>query len=80
MIELQRENRVRVCDLDDTSISRETISKITDRILEDMNTWQSRPLDRLHPVLLIDAIVVKVRDCQVAQPARLRRDRREPRR
>jgi len=49
-----------------TQISRETISKITDRIVEDMNAWQNRPLDRLYPVLLIDAIVVKVRDSQVA--------------
>jgi putative transposase len=50
----------------DTAISRETISKITDRIVEDMQAWQNRPLDRLYPVLLIDAIVVKVRDAQVA--------------
>jgi transposase-like protein len=50
----------------DTEISRETISKITDRIVEDMLAWQNRPLDRLYPVLLIDAIVIKVRDAQVA--------------
>ena len=49
-----------------TDISRETISKITDRVVGDMNAWQNRPLDRLYPVLLIDAIVVKVRDSQVA--------------
>jgi transposase-like protein len=50
----------------DTTISRETISKITDRIVDDMNAWQNRPLDRVYPVLLIDAIVIKVRDSQVA--------------
>jgi putative transposase len=49
-----------------TEISRETISKITDRIVEDMVAWQNRPLDRLYPVLLIDAIMIKVRDAQVA--------------
>ncbi len=49
-----------------TEISRETISKITDAIVEDMLAWQHRPLDRLYPVLLIDAIVIKVRDSQVA--------------
>ncbi len=49
-----------------TEISRETISKITDAIVEDMALWQRRPLDRLYPVLLIDAIVIKVRDSQVA--------------
>ena len=31
-----------------------------------MLAWQHRPLDRLYPVLLIDAIVIKVRDSQVA--------------
>src|SRR5438132_2101720 len=49
-----------------TEISRETISKITDQIVEDMAAWQRRPLDRMYPVLLIDAIVIKVRDSQVA--------------
>ncbi len=49
-----------------TEISRETISKITDSIVEDMIAWQNRPLDRVYPVLLIDAIVIKVRDAQVA--------------
>lgn len=50
----------------DTSVSRETISKITDEIVEDLTAWQNRPLDPLYPVLLIDAIVIKVRDAQVA--------------
>jgi putative transposase len=49
-----------------TEVSRETISKITDQIVGDMLAWQARPLDRVYPVLLIDAIVVKVRDSQVA--------------
>ena len=49
-----------------TEVSRETISKITDTIVEDMAAWQGRPLDRLYPVVLIDAIVIKVRDAQVA--------------
>ncbi len=50
----------------DTEVSRETISKITDEILADMAAWQNRPLDAVYPVLLIDAIVVKVRGAQVA--------------
>ena len=49
-----------------TELSRETISKITDSIVADMVAWQNRPLDRLYPVLLIDAIFIKVRDAQVA--------------
>lgn len=48
-----------------TTVSRETISKITDEIVGDMVTWQNRPLDGLYPVLLVDAIYIKVRDAQV---------------
>ena len=49
-----------------TDISRDTISRITDAVIEDLVAWQNRPLDRVYPVLLIDAIVVKIRDGQVA--------------
>ena len=49
-----------------TDVSRETISKITDRVLDDLADWQNRPLDRVYPVIFIDAIVVKIRDGQVA--------------
>ncbi len=50
----------------DTTVSRETISKITDEVVEDMLAWQNRPLDPVYAVVLIDAIVIKVRDAQVA--------------
>jgi transposase-like protein len=49
-----------------TEISRDTISRITDAVVEDLVAWQNRPLERVYPVLLIDAIVVKIRDGQVA--------------
>src|SRR3954453_41144 len=49
-----------------TTVSRETISKITDRVLGELAEWQTRPLDRVYPVIFIDAIVVKIRDGQVA--------------
>jgi putative transposase len=49
-----------------TELSRETISKITDAIVEEMGVWQNRPLERVYAVVLIDAIVIKVRDSQVA--------------
>jgi transposase-like protein len=49
-----------------TSISKDTVSRITDAVVADMEAWQSRPLDTIYAVVLIDAIVVKVRDTQVA--------------
>jgi putative transposase len=47
-------------------VSRETISRITDRALEEMADWQNRPLDEIYAAIFIDAIVVKIRDGQVA--------------
>jgi transposase-like protein len=49
-----------------TSVSKETISVITDRMLDTMGEWQSRPLDAVYPVLFVDAIYLKIRDGQVA--------------
>jgi transposase-like protein len=49
-----------------TEVSRETISKITDQVVDEMAAWQSRPLDPLYAVLLIDCLVIKVRGSQVA--------------
>jgi putative transposase len=47
------------------SVSKETVSKITDKVVEEMTEWSNRPLDPIYPVIFIDAIVVKVRDGQV---------------
>jgi putative transposase len=46
-------------------VSKDTISKITDKVLEEMTEWAQRPLDAVYPVIFIDAIHVKVRDGQV---------------
>jgi transposase-like protein len=43
-------------------LSRETISKVTDQIGEEVMAWQRRPLDPFYPVMYLDAIQVKIRD------------------
>ena len=48
------------------SVSKETISRITDKVVEEMTDWSHRPLDEVYAAVFIDAIVVKVRDGQVA--------------
>ena len=45
-----------------TELSHDTISTITDAVLEGVKAWQSRPLEEVYPVLYLDAIVLKVRD------------------
>ena len=47
-------------------VSKQTITTITDRVMEGMADWQSRPLDAVYAVIFIDAINVKIREGQVA--------------
>lgn len=47
-------------------VSKQTISTITDRVLEGMGEWQNQPLDPVYPVIFIDCVNVKIRDGQVA--------------
>jgi putative transposase len=46
-------------------VSRDTVSRITDRVVDELGEWQSRPLDQVYPVVFIDAIHVKIRDGKV---------------
>lgn len=48
------------------SVSKDTVSRITDKIVDEMTSWWSRPLEKVYAAVFIDAIVVKVRDTQVA--------------
>ena len=43
-------------------VSADTISSITDRVLPDIQSWRSRPLDSLYPIVWMDAIHYKVMD------------------
>jgi putative transposase len=55
-----------LAEIYDIQVSRETISNITDRVLDGLAAWQSRPLDPVYAVLFLDAIHIKIRDGQVA--------------
>ncbi len=46
----------------DTSLSAETISAITDRVLPEINEWKSRTLDSVYAICWLDAIHYKVKD------------------
>src|SRR4029077_11154303 len=48
------------------SVSKETISRITDKVLEEMTGWCNRPLGGVYAAVFVDAVMVKVRDGQVA--------------
>jgi putative transposase len=44
------EIRKHLSEIYGVEVSRELISKITDKVLEEMNEWQSRPLERVYPI------------------------------
>ena len=50
-----------LADIYGSEVSRDLVSRVTDAVIEDMQQWQSRPLDACYPVLLVDAIVLKIR-------------------
>ena len=61
-----RERSAHFAEVYGASVSKETVSRITDRVIEEMTDWSVRPLDEVYASIFIDAIVVKVRDGQVA--------------
>lgn len=48
------------------SVSKDTISRTTDKVTEEMASWLPRPLEQTYAAIFIDALIVKVRDGQVA--------------
>ena len=53
-------------DVYGSSVSKDLVSRVTDAVLDAMLAWQSRPLDAVYPVLLVDCIYVKIREGQVS--------------
>jgi transposase-like protein len=43
-------------------VSHETVAKVTDVVVEEVRSWQSRPVDEVYPILFVDGIRIKVRD------------------
>jgi transposase-like protein len=54
-----------LADVYGAEVSKDTISRITDAVVDELSAWQSRPLDRVYPVVFIDAIHIKIRDGKV---------------
>ncbi len=50
-----------------TEIGRDTVSRITDAVLEDVAAWRSRPLDPVYAIVYLDAMMVKVREDRSVQ-------------
>jgi len=56
-----REIEDQLKDLYGADVSPTLISKITDGVLDELHQWQSRPLERIYPIIYFDALFVKSR-------------------
>lgn len=56
------ETSAHFADINGAKVSTDTLSRITDRDVEEMAAWHTRPLERVHAAVFIDALHVKIRD------------------
>jgi len=43
-------------------VSPALISNVTNEVIEEVKTWQSRPLDKIYPIVYLDALVIKINE------------------
>jgi len=57
-----REIRAHLQEIYGVEVSPDLVSTVTDSVIDEVRTWQSRPLDAVYPILYLDALQVKVKD------------------
>ena len=57
-----REIRGHLEELYGVEVSPDLISRVTDEVMDEVREWQSRPLDEVYPIIIFDALRVKIRD------------------
>ena len=57
-----REIQAHLKELYAVQVSPDLISRVTDAVLEEVREWQNRPLDPIYPLVIFDALRVKIRD------------------
>lgn len=62
-----RDIAAHLTELYGVQVGRDTISRVTDSVLEDIQLWRSRPLDPVYPIMYFDAMTVKVREDRSVQ-------------
>jgi putative transposase len=62
-----RDISAHLSELYGVTVGRDTISRVTDAVLEDVQAWRTRPLDPVYPIVYFDALMVKVREDRSVQ-------------
>lgn len=57
-----RDIRTHLEDVYGLQVSPDLISRVTDAVLDEVREWQSRALERMYPIVIFDALRVKIRD------------------
>ena len=57
-----RDIRAHLEELYGLQVSPDLISRVTDSVLDEVREWQSRALERIYPIVIFDALRVKIRD------------------
>jgi putative transposase len=57
-----RDIKVHLAEVYGVEVPYETVSKVTDVIVEEVRGWQSRPVDEVYPIVFVDGIRIKVRE------------------
>ena len=60
-----RDIRAHLGEVYGVEVSHETVAKVTDVVVEEVRSWQSRPVDEVYPIVFVDGIRIKVRDSGV---------------
>jgi len=56
-----RDIQLHLDDLYGYELSTQTISNITEKVIEKANEWQNRPLEKIYPIIFMDATILKIR-------------------
>src|SRR5262245_40896292 len=56
-----REIQGHLKEIYEVEVSASLISEVTDAVVEEVQQWQSRPLEPLYPIVYLDALFVKMR-------------------
>ena len=62
-----RDIRAHLEEIYGVDVSPDLISRATDAVVDELKAWQRRPLDRVYPIVYLDAMMLKIRDKGVVQ-------------
>jgi putative transposase len=57
-----RDIEAHLAEIYGVKVGRDLISRVTDAVLDDVRSWQQRPLDDVYPVVFLDALVLKIKE------------------